>query len=282
MQITRFLFLFPGLMLAFVVAAPNADAKAPNRGESALVRVFDADDDNARGRIQVRSHRHEERLEVKAFGIDSDDDTIAELYIEGDVFAEMILVGELRRGRDSDGEATFHYRARRKKGSGDLPLGAMTVSELAGRRIELWVDGVPLLEGWIPDISQEKSAKASVMLDATADAPAGARADLRIFSIPRQGSESFRLKVSHFPLMGDEVLHLYLEDPLAMGTLLDQGELIDDDRDESAHHFRIRTRKGDPMPFGLEGVAQMEGLMMEIRNDLGDVVYFMGLVPALD
>lgn len=282
MQITRFSFLFPGLMLALMVAAPSADAKAPNRGESALVRVFDADDENARGRVQVRSHKKEERLEVKAFGIDSDEDTIAELYIEGDVFAEMILVAGLRRGRDHDGEATFHYRARHKKGAGDLPLGAMKVSELAGRRIEIWVDGIPLLESWIPDVSHEKSSKASTRLEPTADAPEEARADLRIFSIPKKGSESFRLKVVRFPLMGDEVLHLYLEDPLAMGTLLDQGELVEDDSDDGAHHFRIRTRKGDPMPFGLSDVAQMEGLMMEIRNDLGDVVYFMGLVPALD
>ena len=282
MLTTRFFSLFPGLMLALVVAAPSADAKAPNRGESALVRVFDADDENARGRIQVRSHKNEERLEVKAFGIDSDEDTIAELYIESDILAEVILVGELRRGRDQDGEATFHYRARRKKGSGDLPLGAMKVSELAGRRAELWVDGLPLLESWIPGVSQEKSAKASSVLDATADAPEGARADLRIFSIPKKGSESFRLKVVRFPLMGDEVLHLYLEDPLAMGTLLDQGELVQDDRKDGTHHFRIRTRKGDPMPFGLEGLVEMEGLMMEIRNDVGDVVYFMGLVPSLD
>ena len=36
------------------------------------------------------------------------------------------------------------------------------------------------------------------------------------------------------------------------------------------------------MPFGLAGVADLEGLMLEIRNTAGDVVYFEGVVPALD
>ena len=282
MQTIRFFYLVPALMLALLVSAPKADAKAPNRGEASLVRVPDVDDDNARGWMRVRSHKNEQRFEVKAFDIDSDEDTLVELFIEGDVLAELILVGELRRGGEEDGEATYHYRDRIKKGRGELPLGVMNISELTGRRAEIWVDGEALLEGVIPGTSHEKSGKASSELDATADAPEEARATLRMFSVPRKGSESFRLKVVQFPLMPDEALHFYLEDPNDPGVLVDQGELVESDGDDGEHRFRLRTRKGDPMPFGLAGVAEMEGLMMEVRNAAGDVVYFEGLVPALD
>jgi hypothetical protein len=283
MQTIRFSLLAPCLMLALFLSPTAADAKRPNRGESSLVRVLDAVDEDARGRIRVRSHKNDERFEVKALDIDSDEDTLVELYLEGDILGEMILVDVLRRAGGQDGEGTYHYRARRRRGVGDLPFGVMKVSELAGLRAEIWLDGQPLLEGIVPGTTHEKSARAEVQLDATVEAPEQARARLRLFSVPKKGSESFRLKVVQFPLMVGEALHLFVEDPDdALGTLVDQGPLVEDEGEGGEHHFRLGTRMGDPMPFGLAGVADLEGLMLEIRNAAGDVVYFEGVVPALD
>jgi hypothetical protein len=273
------------LVAALCLAAPAAFAKNDDRGESTLVRVDEPSDPSARGNLKIRAKRKDQRFEVKAKKIDLDRDV--ELWMDDGGF---VLVGDLEPSDDDDGDglATFKYkdRYRADKGRGSLPLDAETVDELVGVDVQIRADGEVLLVGRVPELGISKKAKIKERsdLEATDDATdlsPEAKARVRLRAKLARGDHRFEVKVTDFPDVDSEDLRLWLEDPDDPGVLVDLGAFEPDGEDAGEHHFRRRTSKGDPLPFGVESVEDLFDLDMEIRDAGDDTVYFEGETPVV-
>jgi hypothetical protein len=272
-----------GLITALAILAISAPAwaAAPEKGESALVRVADAPDDDARGEVRIRTHKKDQRLWVRVTHIDAAADV--DLYLEN-AGGVMEFVGSLEPGNDEAEDAAFRYRARLKKGQGELPFGVSSVAELQGRAIEIRIGAASALTGHVPmlGISPRKHHKARVTLDPTDAAPDDARARLRLRSKPFKGDERFELMVVDFALAEDDTLLLFLEDPANPGTWVDLGDFEQHPHEIDEHRYRRRTRKGAPLPFFVDAVSDLGGLAVEVRDGDGNQVWFEGVVPNFD
>jgi len=268
------------------LAAPAADARGTDdRGESALVRVDEPLDASARGTLDIRDKRNDQRFEVMAKKIQRD--RSVELWLEDD--GMMVFVGDLVRSDDSSGDlASFKYRARYRpdKNRGSLPLDAMSVTELVGRAVEIRADGEVLLTGDVPElgISPKERSDVRSRLEATDEAVAlssEAHARVRLRSKPFKDDERFEVKISDFPDVDSSNLRLFLEDPEDPGVLVDLGSFVADGQNPGEHQFRRRTRKGDPLPFGVGSVVDLYDLDVEIRDAGDGTVYFEGSTPGV-
>jgi hypothetical protein len=264
--------------------APAALAKGPDRGEGALVRVDEPLDPQARGEVRIRAKRNDQRFEVKAKKIDRDRDV--ELWIEDD--GDFSFVSDLKRSDDDGGDlATFKYKARLRtnKNRGSLPLDAEMVEELVGLAVEIRADGETLLVGYVPELGIPNRLKIDERseleaTDAATDLSSEARARVKLRSRPARDDQRFEVKVTDFPDVSSEDLHLWLEDPDDPDVLVDLGAFEPDGEDAGEHWFRRRTRKGDPLPFGVRSIQDLFDLDMEIRNGGDDTLYFEGGTPG--
>lgn len=260
-------------LFALVVAPLDAFAGSGSKAESRrpLLRPADAEDPRIRGEVRLRSRGDRERFEVKVKY--ADPEATYDLYMRHDAM-EFSRIDELERSGKE-----LEYEARVRDGSGSLPFDVASVSELAGYEVEVRVGATIVLYGTVGDFTAERRARAREELDPVT-APDRARARLRVRSDPRRGDERLEVKVNRLVLPEGEDLVLFMEDPLYLG-----GELVEvatfQNRKGKRFRYRVRTRRGQGLPFGVPSVRDLSGLEVEIRNSVSMEVAFDGLMPNL-
>jgi hypothetical protein len=267
------LALFGSLFCLALAPPAIAKSRDDDRAVASLVRGDDAADPNARGSIEIRDKRDDQRLRVKLRNVSPQ--AVFDLFME-DGGGELEFLAQLRE------RGGFQYRARLRDDRGELPFGAVSVRELMGRRVEIRLDDELLLFGQVPDFASRRRVRAQTELAPTDFAPRRADARLKILSRPSKGDERFSVRVEDFPLSSGAAIRLFMEDPEVEDSLVDLGPFRDDRDEDDEFKFRRRTRKGDPLPFGVASVLDLGGLAVEIRDaDTGEV-YFEGEVPLVE
>ena len=259
-------------LLGLVALPFSAQAKA-DKGRTTLFRSATSVDPDVKGTVKVRSKTDDQRVVVQVRN--ASPASIHDLWIE-DGGATMVFVAPL------EGAGSYlKYKARLKKGQGTLPLGAASVAELAGRRIEVRIGAAVELTAMLPGTTPGPDVKGEADLTPTAFAPAGSDAKIELRSRPRKGDERFQVDVKDLNLANGAELRLFLEDPAAAGVLTDQGVLVPHDGGDE-HRFRRRAKDGDPLPFSVATTTDLVGLALEILDTGSGNVIFDGAVPTLD
>ncbi|MBW2447442.1 MAG: hypothetical protein JRG83_16145 [Deltaproteobacteria bacterium] len=278
--------------LALLAVPHTADADGETlRARSALVRSVGSPDADVSGRVAVMVKNKDggrviERLRVHVD--DSDEAVIHLLYLEDDA-AILQFVAFLTPDEDEPGELGYHASLKSKRGNSirnDLPLGVASVLDLAGRALEVRLDDgaggeLPLLEGVVPEAVSGKGPhlRAKADLDPTVNAP-DADGKIKLRSRPVKGDERLELHAEGLDTSLGQTYHMFLEDPAALGTFVDQGALAPDPDEPDQLELKIRTKDGDPLPFGVATVGDLAGLAIEVRDGATGDVMLTGTVPS--
>jgi hypothetical protein len=148
-----------------------------------------------------------------------------------------------------------------------LPFGVANADQLAGRALEIRDGaGVVVLAGMTPDLRFEEDRENETDLSRPDPAPdEDAEGELEL----RQKDGRMVIKV--------EVENL---DPLAMYEVTltnpagDQSESLGiiTTKDNGEGKLKVDTRKGDPAPFGVGSLSELEGFVLAVKNASGATV----------
>ncbi|MBW2316905.1 MAG: hypothetical protein JRH10_22310 [Deltaproteobacteria bacterium] len=252
--------------LALLAVPQTADADGETlRARSALVRSVGSPDADVSGRVAVMVKNKDggrviERLRVHVD--DSDEAVIHLLYLEDDA-AILQFVAFLTPDEDEPGELGYHASLKSNRGNSirnDRPRGVASVLDLAGRALE-------------PHL------RAKADLDPTVNAP-DADGKIKLRSRPVKGDERLELHAEGLDTSLGQTYHMFLEDPAALGTFVDQGALAPDPDEPDQLELKIRTKDGDPLPFGVATVGDLAGLAIEVRDGATGDVMLTGTVPS--
>jgi len=230
----------------------------PARGRAALVRADSSPYAEARGEVEVETRSGEEEFEIEAERLDAG--VAVEFFLE-DGAGAMASIGTATT--DGDGEAEIEFGTEE---GGSLPLGAASVAELAGRRVEVrTADGTLVLFGEVPE-----ATTAALKLRARADVrDDDSSARVRVTAVVDNRSGRDRLNVELKAVSpGAAEAELFLDDGGGTMTLAATVAL----RRSGRGHARFDTKKGDPLPLGVASVLELEGRAFEIRVEGSAVV----------
>lgn len=249
------------------------------KAQTYLVRSATTTDENAKGRVEVaqRSKDNRQRFKVKAEHLPAGSYS---LFLEeapgsGNLVEVAALLGDDESDDDDGDDDEFEYEA--DTGDGDaLPLGATSLDDLAGRLLEVRDSSGALvfLSGAVPDLASASggsgSQKGEVKLSGN-----GVELRLKLRARPAKGDEELTLQVKK--AVAGAALELHVRNPAN-----DQLELVValTASGKGEAKFRVRTKKGDPLPFGVLHLSDLVGQSLELRDTAG--VLIAGQVPALD
>lgn len=243
--------------------ASSSGPRPVTRARDALIRSEGGVDEDAKGRVEVRSRRGRELLEIKAERLTPG--LVVSFFI-ADAEGTPTLVGT--DTASSKGQVKVRWRSPRE----ELPLGATLVSELADRAVTLRTAAdEPLLEGAIPNLeSLTSSGGGTKVRDRSGlenlDLAFAPRAEgkVEVETRPSEGRNKLKVEVEHLP-PGTE-LDVFLENP-GTSTLEQIGELTVGSDGEA--ELEISSQDGDALPFGVESVSELYGKTIEIRTGDG-------------
>jgi len=231
----------------------HADRR-PARGRAALMRADTSPFADASGRVEVERKHGEEELEIEAEHLDAG--TAVEFFL-ADEGGTMTSVGAAEA--DDGGEAEIEFET----DDGDpLPLGAASVDELAGRRVEvrLAADGTLILFGEVPEATTA-ARKLRGRTDVR-DLASRARCRVRALVDGRAGRERLDVDLKAVASGGAEA-ELFVDD--GGGSMVLAGTVAL--RGSGRGRLRYDTRKGDRLPLGAASLRDLEGRDFEIRVD---------------
>lgn len=246
------------------------------KAKSALVRPEPPVVAEAKGKIEVRSrssdNRH--RFKVKAEHLPADS---YHLFVEDAVGSgQFVDAGAMAQDDEDDDEGSeYEFKADTKNGDA-LPAGAQTAAELAGRRVEVRdsLDQV-VLYGTVPDVTMPPSESKKQKAKAEFEDPASeVEGKIEIRSDPKKGSEEIKIKAEKLP--EHATVELYMHDDAAQWVKLAD---LETDGDGDAK-WRARTKKGEPLPFGVAQVADLSGRGVKIRDPASGQDLLQMVVPS--
>lgn len=249
-----------------------------------LVRASGASNKNAHGSIRVRDRKIGSRLGIKVRKVHVDADTPIALYVEkspGQFAFAMWL--DRADGTTDDGVGSFRRQIQPLASAGLGALGSIDVTDLAGRKVEVRLAGRTVLEGWIPTTSDAKPGteiRHRSGLSPADERVEGATARIRVRSRPLKGVEWLNVRVKGMRTQTMSGIVLYMEDPAWPGSRVEMGTL--ESLPGKQYRYRVSTREGDRLPFGVQTVGELSGLALEIRARDGGEVMFRGVVPNPD
>lgn len=250
---------------------------------SLLVRPDDAPEPQASGRIRLRTDpkKGRDEFEVEADHVQALDPQ-HEVFLQDAPDAETFSSLGVMDVDGDDLELEFDTS------DGDaLPLGAESLDELAGLRLEIRRGDDVILFGLVPAFgAAQKPVKIKAEYGPGPDADAKTKARLDMRSKPSKGDEHIELKVKALSFADDAEYRLFVETGVEDG---EGGEIVlYDDVGEveqygSSHNARYRrkTKKGQGLPLGVSSVIDLLGLRFEVRDDHGDV-HVAGAIPDGD
>ena len=264
-----------------VPSASEQDKKASQwrQAKSSLTRPDGFEDDDAHGAVDVRTRdadgRH--RLKVKADDMpDGDYRFFLEDAVGSDTMVEVAAL--LVDADDDDDEDDFEYEFKADTQHGDpLPLGAASIDELSGRRVEVRDSlSAVVLVGMVPSLPESKAdTKSSKAEDKLFSESLAVKASIKIKSAPKKGSEELKLKVKK--LFGAASVDLYMQSPSS--GLMEEVAVLVVDSDGSAK-LKVSTKKGQSLPFGAFSVSELSGLAIEVRDSGSGDVLLSGVMPS--
>ena len=266
-----------GLVIASLALFVLPSGVAAKGGKDARTRqpllraagLEDPDDLRLKGEVRTRARSDRQEFEVKLeYAVQ---ESTYDLWLDASsdpAVTRFEFIGEIGDDDDDD-DSEKKYRARVRAGrGGSLPLGASTVADLYGTKLEVRRGGVTVLEGTVGNGGRASEPRWRVReeLEPAIDYDEeGARARIRVRSRPSRGDERLEIKIGRLTLPEGEALVLYMEDPANPG-----GELVEvgplERKRANQWRYRARTRKGDPLPFGVQSVRDLGGLDLEIRT----------------
>ena len=250
-----------------------AVAQGNEDSQSCLVRPDDGPDDDAKGSVRIRSKNNSERFDVHVQKIEPGVDHVLWLEdpIDSDIFVQ---IGDLPKDGGSQKLALDT-----KKGD-ELPLNAITVDELSGRRIEIRKGGEVELEGVVPPFGLDKKPKkAKETVDAEdTDPQPDITGTIELRSKENKGQERITLTLKKVDF-DDGPFTVFVEDGVGSGVFVDEGGLDQ----TSAHNGRYRRdcKKGQALPGGVMFLSELGGRLLQVRGE-GDVVFLEVTIPSLD
>lgn len=236
------------------------------KGKAPLVRPDQAPDEDAKGKVEIRSrdkdNRH--RFKVEAEHLDGGP---FHVFVEDAVDSGVFVDAGAMESDDDEFELEFDTK------DGDaLPAGAATASELIGRRVEIRdASDAVHLHGVVPaffDKSTGKKKKAKGELSGDVG-----KGKVEIRSKPKKNAEELRIEVAK--QAEHDTVDLYMADE---GGVLQLIATLETDGDGDAR-YRVRTKKGEALPFGVFKVEELSGRAIEIRDSATGEVNLSGTVP---
>ncbi|MCI0589765.1 MAG: hypothetical protein L0323_23365, partial [Planctomycetes bacterium] len=230
----------------------NDDNDGPRaRGRAILMLAESSPFPDAEGEVEVEVEGDEEELEIEAEHLDAG--TAVEFFL-ADADGNMTSIGTATA--DEEGEAEIEFETEE---GGSLPLGAASVADLAGRRVEVRAsDGTLILFGAVPEATtraQKLRCRGDVMSVET-------RARVRVTALVDNRSGRERLNVELKAVSpGATEAELFLDDGGGTLTLADTVPLKRSGRGRA----RYDTKKGQPLPLGASSVRDLQGRAFEIR-----------------
>jgi hypothetical protein len=264
----------PLVAIAALLFVPAAASAGGSDVRTSLTRVSGSPDPDAKGRIRIRSDdQNREEFEVKAERINP---SLSHTLFVENAGGAMEFVGPMQ----PDGNDEVRYRVRTKDGD-LLPVGASSVADLAGRRVEVQQSGQAMLEGTVAAIGIGGRARVRKDLAATVLAPPRAKAQARMRSRPAKGDERFEVSARRMDFSQGQDYRLFLEDPANLGNLVDVGALVPQRPGQRTIRFRRRTKDGQALPFGVPRVGDLAGLAVQIVDVTTNNIYFDDTLPSL-
>jgi hypothetical protein len=221
---------------------------------------FGAPDLDAKGYVRIRSHDGGDRevLEVRAFKITLQ--SAHELWMD-DGLGTMTFVANLSGG------TTKKFVADTQKGD-PLPFD-LTLAELAGRRIEVQVNGELLLASAVPTfVVEDKHKFAEEHLDVPPTAPnQGAQGMIKVKANDQRGLQYLRIKAKDLGWQSF-TYNLWIEDE--KGQMVESVEFVQYGKRKG--RIILNTRAGMSLPLGALYLDDISGRKVEIRDQNGLVV----------
>lgn len=173
---------------------------------------------------------------------------------------------------DDDDEFEVELKFKSKNGVGSLPLGVTDVETLAGSLVEVRDEGgVVYLTGVMPSLIGDFSPDTGkTNLDGEG------KGKLRLRSVPKKAKHEFELELSKLnetESVTVNVAHPTTQVLTSIATL----QL----KPNGKGKLRLRTKKGDALPFGATSVEQLGGLTIEVRDATSSAVLLTGTIPQL-
>ncbi|HEX5012313.1 MAG TPA: hypothetical protein VFY71_18135 [Planctomycetota bacterium] len=259
------------LLTAGALAMPPG-GKVKKDSQVSLVQPEDAPDDNAKGTLRLREKGNKESLEIHVLQVSAGDEHHA--WMEDPIASGSFSdIGTLSEG----GSQQLKFDT--KKG-GALPLGADSLDDLIGRKVQIRHDADVILQGTVPPFGlSKKPQKASITIEATDDEPQpDMSAKLALRSKADKGQERIILKVKHIDWNGDG-FHVFVEDGVGSDVFVDSGELQKTGDHEG--RWKRDTKQGQALPAGASFVSELAGRHIELRRAADDVVFLSGTIPAV-
>jgi hypothetical protein len=249
--------------------APPGKAKSKVDVTGSLVRQDSPIDADARGMIRFRSKTKKgdgvARMDVLVRKVDVSPEH--RLFLEDGVGAGTF--SDLGAMDVSDGKLRWSV----DEGQGDaLPLGAESLADLEGRRVEVRRDGDVVLEGVGPALdASKKPVKHKAKLEApNAEGDPSLKGRLQMRSKADKGQHRLVIKIKKAPFSSSDV-HLFVESAEGSGVFMDAGQF--DRLGTSANgRFRRDTHKGAPLPLGVSDLDELSGRRLQVRDDFDEVL----------
>lgn len=264
---TSRLLLVPALLLLAGSAAASPNVQSTRLF---LTRpVSGAPDLDATGSVWVRSYDggDRERFDLRIQNVLPG--MVHELWV-ADETDTLVFIAELAGGKSKkfsvdtdDGET--------------LPLG-LTLAELAGRRLEVQVEGQLLLQSVVPTfIDDAKLKTATEILDVAAGSPnLGAQGKLFVKANDKQGLQFLRLKAKDLGFQSFSYT-LWIDD--GEGGMVEVGAI--EQYGKRKGRFVSNTRNGKPLPLGVLYLSDIVGRTVEVRNNLGQAILDEKIPPLV-
>jgi len=303
-RFTRKLLLSLAAGAAGLVALPaTALAAQPKQARAPLVRpAVDPPDSDAKGRIDLRSHRPgEDRFEVRVELIDSS--SALEAFLEDAVGAGTFTsIGMLEARNGSKATLKFDQR------DGPLPFGVGSVEELAGLELQvqiiaaaaqaggqggisvvnpILVGGGPpeptqlLVHGRVPEFPEEdirgwlRGRGALTRPESPPDPDA--RGTIEAATKPSENRDRLIIEAHGLPA-GSLSFSLFMAIGDGQGGMTEVADLSQSAGDPEKVRLKIDTKKGDPLPFDVFDIEELQGRVIHVRGDDG-LTYLQGVVP---
>lgn len=264
---TSRLLLVPALLLLAGSAAASPNVQSTRLF---LTRpVSGAPDLDATGSVWVRSYDggDRERFDLRIQNVLPG--MVHELWV-ADETDTLVFIAELEGGKSKK------YTVDTDDGE-TLPLG-LTLAELAGRRLEVQVEGQLLLQSVVPTfVDDAKLKSATEVLDVAAGSPnLGAQGKLFVKANDKQGLQFLRLKAKDLGFQSFSYT-LWIDD--GEGTMVDVGAI--EQYGKRKGRFVSNTRSGKPLPLGVLYLSDIVGRSIEVRNNLGQVILDEKIPPLV-
>jgi hypothetical protein len=278
-MLSRSLLFVPATLA--LLLADDALAGKPERARAPLVRPAAAPDADAKGRLDLRSHKAgQDRFSVRAMRVDTA--LTYEAFLE-DAAGSLTFtsIGVLTPSVDDPEAAALKFDQK----TGPLPFDVPAVADLAGRELQVQSGGQVYLRGLVPDFPAQGSQRGGAWTKGRAalsqpDPPPDEDAKGRV-EVRRKSSHNrdrFVVKVEKVPT-STVVFSVFLDDGL--GVLTEVGLMTASLDDPESAMLKVDTKSGAPLPFEVFSVDELSGRALEIRGDDG-FTYLTGEVPALD